>query len=841
MISDLSITGENLSLLNGIKTLSVVSGQDSSVKVQGTISDEPAGFDSLWIELLEKNSGSRVSGSIDSYEVDSSGNFEVVFDFEYLAGGDWILGGFNINDRANNEAYYWTDGQNPGNSSWEKEQIEILKAIGVDINSFEINVGNENTDSTAPVISNVVLNYDQDTSRVVFNGDIKDDLSGFDYLWLRLENQEVSEHFWLDVADWSIDWDENEEFTQRAGSFSLAERRSDLPSGTYVITDAQLSDRAGNSIDLWRWDGESDKNNAISQLKNSGLDIENLSLKIVNPDADSLLPVFTDFSISRTGSIDVESDSIVEISGNVSDADGSGFSSLHIILVDSNGTEKSISLNKDSEELNEAGDFTLDIDFKYSAAGTWRLKEAFLMDEAGNQASFYDGDWDSDDEAAKFLASGIDLEQFTFDIANNNQQDISLPQITELLLRNGSQVELSGIIDDGLLGSGLDEFRINLYNFTIKEWLQLEVAPADLSLETGAFSVMSPYEYLTNAEWRIENIYLSDIAGNNVNYWRSGWDANLQRKRLLGTLLNPEGTQFILDPLIDLTNGETSAGLVGGSNALIELDYNPVFLEEETGDSALDDVEVVNDLADGLEDVLGEEESITSELVSFNADVRGDSGSAVDQIYRFELNLPGDVNKISIKKQFADKSQGFADFKNVFTDSSVGASSSDGQRAEGLTVEDGKLILYIQDQGVFDHNPLEGFITDPFVVTSQAKELESIVKPKPLARPEGVADEQQKNDLETLVEDSVNEEEAADDGTDAGTNDGVNDVTPPTIESAVIDGDRLTITLNESIKSTVPKANNFKVKIGRKKSKVESVTVGQATNTVVLALKMRRW
>ena len=124
-----------------------------------------------------------------------------------------------------------------------------------------------------------------------------------------------------------------------------------------------------NSIDLWRWDGESDKNNAITQLKNSGLDVENLSLEIVNPDADLLLPVFTEFSISRAGDIDVESDSIVKISGNVSDADGSGFSSLHIILVDGNGTEKSISLNKDSEELTEAGDFTLYIDFKYSAAG----------------------------------------------------------------------------------------------------------------------------------------------------------------------------------------------------------------------------------------------------------------------------------------------------------------------------------------------------------------------------------------------------------------------------------------------------------------------------------------
>ena len=55
--------------------------------------------------------------------------------------------------------------------------------------------------------------------------------------------------------------------------------------------------------------------------------------------------------------------------------------------------------------------------------------------------------------------------------------------------------------------------------------------------------------------------------------------------------------------------------------------------------------------------------------------------------------------------------------------------------------------------------------------------------------------------------------------------------------SASIDGDTLTINFSEEIDSTVPKANNFKVKIGRKKSKVESVTVDQASDSVVLALK----
>ena len=214
LISGLSITGENLSLINGVNTLSLLSEMDSSVKVNGTVSDEPAGFDHLWIELLEKNSGATISRYIDSYDVDSDGNFEIEFDFQYLRAGEWILGGLDINDRANNEAYYWTDGKTSDSSDWQNHQIEILKEIGVNVDSFNITVQNENTDITTPEVSNVVLNYDPNTSRISFNGDVTDDLSGFDYLWLRLENKEASEHFWLDVDDWTIDWNENEDTTQ---------------------------------------------------------------------------------------------------------------------------------------------------------------------------------------------------------------------------------------------------------------------------------------------------------------------------------------------------------------------------------------------------------------------------------------------------------------------------------------------------------------------------------------------------------------------------------------------------------------------------------------------------
>ncbi|MEB3254246.1 MAG: hypothetical protein VKI93_05960, partial [Synechococcus sp.] len=62
------------------------------------------------------------------------------------------------------------------------------------------------------------------------------------------------------------------------------------------------------------------------------------------------------------------------------------------------------------------------------------------------------------------------------------------------------------------------------------------------------------------------------------------------------------------------------------------------------------------------------------------------------------------------------------------------------------------------------------------------------------------------------------------------------DLMAPTIVNAEIKGDVLTITLDEAIDSTVPKANNFKVKIGRKKSKVESVDVFDTTKLIAADL-----
>ena len=152
--------------------------------------------------------------------------------------------------------------------------------------------------------------------------------------------------------------------------------------------------------------------------------------------------------------------------------------------VHENGSEKIINLTPDSEELQSSGDFSTSVDFTYAASGQWSLKEAFLMDEAGNTASYYNGDWDSAEEAALFLNSGLDLSQFNFSVNNTNQQDTTLPNIvfnTNQPERVGDTVVLSGTVDDGALGSRLDEFYINLYNFTIKEWIQLEVSSDDVA------------------------------------------------------------------------------------------------------------------------------------------------------------------------------------------------------------------------------------------------------------------------------------------------------------------------------------------------------------------------
>ena len=56
------------------------------------------------------------------------------------------------------------------------------------------------------------------------------------------------------------------------------------------------------------------------------------------------------------------------------------------------------------------------------------------------------------------------------------------------------------------------------------------------------------------------------------------------------------------------------------------------------------------------------------------------------------------------------------------------------------------------------------------------------------------------------------------------------------MRAASIIGNVLNITFSEDIDSTVPKTNNFKVKIGRKKSKVESIEMFDATKLLAADL-----
>ena len=62
------------------------------------------------------------------------------------------------------------------------------------------------------------------------------------------------------------------------------------------------------------------------------------------------------------------------------------------------------------------------------------------------------------------------------------------------------------------------------------------------------------------------------------------------------------------------------------------------------------------------------------------------------------------------------------------------------------------------------------------------------------------------------------------------------DTTPPTVTAAVIDGDILTITLNEPLASTLPANRSFNVKNGTNQVEIDSISLNSAEKTVILNL-----
>ena len=99
--------------VDGVKTLTIQPGADSTLSVSGRISDEPSGFESMWVQLVEKQSGATVSEWIDAYEINDQGDFKLDFDFSFMRSGDWTLGGFDIYDYAGNSVNYWNDLDGP--------------------------------------------------------------------------------------------------------------------------------------------------------------------------------------------------------------------------------------------------------------------------------------------------------------------------------------------------------------------------------------------------------------------------------------------------------------------------------------------------------------------------------------------------------------------------------------------------------------------------------------------------------------------------------------------------------------------------------------------------------
>ena len=196
-VRDFSVEGDFLFNPVGSRSLDITSGDNATVSITGSVVDEIAGFDNLWVEFRERESGNTVSQSVDAYQLEPSGKFAMEFDFSYQRSGEWFLGGLQLSDRANNEVFYWDDSSDSNLTDWQEVQLQKLGDLGLNINNFSFSVFNDNDDRKIPSFDNVSLDFDQQSSVLSFTGNVSDDKSGFDFLWLRFENSTTLMNFGL--------------------------------------------------------------------------------------------------------------------------------------------------------------------------------------------------------------------------------------------------------------------------------------------------------------------------------------------------------------------------------------------------------------------------------------------------------------------------------------------------------------------------------------------------------------------------------------------------------------------------------------------------------------------
>ncbi len=337
-------------------------------------------------------------------------------------------------------------------------------------------------DITAPTISKISAERTElkagERTNIVIEAD--DDISGLDLFSATFRREGTKDYISTD-------------FNTGENPYAAELRLSPyLPSGTYVLSSINISDKAGNrkSYDEEPIEGYSEK------LPNQ------LTLEIKNENKEDVTaPTISKISAERTELKAGEKTNIViEADDDISGLD------LFSATFRREGTKDYILTDFNTGENPYAAELRLS---PYLPSGTYVLSSINISDKAGNRKSY-------DEEPIEGYSEKLP-NQLTLEIKNENKEDVTAPTISKISaerteLKAGEKTNIVIEADDDI--SGLDLFSATFRREGTKDYISTDFNTGENPY--AAELRLSPY--LPSGTYVLSSINISDKAGNRKSY-----------------------------------------------------------------------------------------------------------------------------------------------------------------------------------------------------------------------------------------------------------------------------------------------------------------------------------
>ena len=335
---------------------------------------------------------------------------------------------------------------------------------------------------TAPTISKISAERTElkagERTNIVIEAD--DDISGLDLFSATFRREGTKDYISTD-------------FNTGENPYAAELRLSPyLPSGTYVLSSINISDKAGNrkSYDEEPIEGYSEK------LPNQ------LTLEIKNENKEDVTaPTISKISAERTELKAGEKTNIViEADDDISGLD------LFSATFRREGTKDYILTDFNTGENPYAAELRLS---PYLPSGTYVLSSINISDKAGNRKSY-------DEEPIEGYSEKLP-NQLTLEIKNENKEDVTAPTISKISaerteLKAGEKTNIVIEADDDI--SGLDLFSATFRREGTKDYISTDFNTGENPY--AAELRLSPY--LPSGTYVLSSINISDKAGNRKSY-----------------------------------------------------------------------------------------------------------------------------------------------------------------------------------------------------------------------------------------------------------------------------------------------------------------------------------